>query len=678
MDPQANSPDPVSAAMMAAAGKYAAPEDMAQSTVDPVAAAMLAASRGQGTAVSKATANPGSFSAVQALASMGGGLLGSVVGGYRGLYDLATGKGVEQAAEDVRSSQERFTPSTNQATADVMTSPKNPLNWIPMGAKKAGEFTEDVTGSPVAATAVETGLNALPMVVGGAATRLAGRAAPEMAAADVGATVDKALTGTGLKSADLSPPLLAKLQQDAGTGALNPDYIKAQAEADSVGTNLTKGQLTRDPAQFSLERNQAKVAGGEPYANQFTQQDRALSTYLNENLGAGTAPTQAEAGQAAITKLAQIDQQLDQAKNAAYDAVKDSQGRSATLDPEHFYLNAETKLAGDNSARFLPSNIASVYGDITDGKLPFTVDTMTSFDKILSRAQRSTEDGNATHAIGLVRSALNETPVSSEMGQQAIQAYQTAKGLARQQFSLADPASQSYVPGYSAMLKGMGNASHSEFLAALENGTSNANPAGWFKQNIVNATPASTTKLMNLLNKSDAADTVDTIQKGTIGAIRDQVMKGNPQAGTASVSGDALSKMLASKGATLGTVLPADQMASLGRLSRTAERIQRPPPGNAVNTSNTAPALINMAKEAAGGATKAVVGSIPVVGRPLVALNEFMGTRGAAKAAARQAQGAVNPSLATPTAPPSALADLAAKGAKGTSLATVLAARRQE
>ena len=137
MDPQANSPDPVSAAMMAAAGKYAAPEDMAQSTVDPVAAAMLAASRGQGTAVSKATANPGSFSGVQVLASMGGGLLGSVVGGYRGPYGLATGKG-ENRPQRMCGFLRRLTPSTNKATADVMTSPKNPLNWIPMGAKKAG------------------------------------------------------------------------------------------------------------------------------------------------------------------------------------------------------------------------------------------------------------------------------------------------------------------------------------------------------------------------------------------------------------------------------------------------------------------------------------------------------------------------------------------------------------
>lgn len=605
--------DEVDQAMAKAAGA-------SSPTEDEVDSAMARAATGQG--VAAPASDKGGFSIKQAVAAMGGGALGSIVGGYRGIWDLASGQGTDKAAEDVRTSQEKFTPSTNRATSEALASGKNPLNWIPnaahviaSGLQEEGltdpENPQAGTGTvtPGMAAAIETGINALPMVVGAAVSNLKG-----------------------------AVPTQATEESTAARAA--------QAEAAQVGTTLSKGQATGDATQYAHEINQAKVAGGEPYADLFKRQNADLLNHIDNTLGAKTAMSPADAGQSALTRLAKIDQQLDQAKNAAYNVVRDSQGRSATLDAEHFYLNAEDALERNNAAQWVPARIQSLYDDVTEGRLPFTVDTMTNLDKVLSREVRTNANGNEAFATGLLRKALSDTPVSSAEGAQAVQAYQYARGLARQQFELADPTSQSYVPGYAAMLKGMGNADHGTFISALENGTANVDPAGWFNTNVMKATPAAANKLSAFLKANGAPDEVGNLGQGALSAIRDQVVKGSDV--RASVSADALNKVM-DRRPTLQNVMPVETLDSLQKLANTATRIEKQPFRSGVNTSNTAPALQNLKEAAGAGIRMAIERNIPG-GRLLTGAKDFVAGAMGRNALRQKALADVNPDF-TPEAP---------------------------
>lgn len=510
---------------------------------------------------------------------------------------------------------------------------------------------------------------------------------PSASSADVAAqgSIDQVLTEAGIKPTDLPPEMVQGAREQIvhaikTDGTVDPISLRAQAEAASlpIPIKLLRGQASGDAEQYAAEQEAAKIAGKgpNPALQQMTENNQKLIDNVGA-LGADGAPTAAEAGSAGLTALVKLDQKLDAAKNAAYAAVKDSQGRSAKLDPESFYMNAETALERDNAAAFLPANIRTIYEDITEGRMPFTVDTMTSLDKILSRAQRTTQDGNAAHAIGLVRGALSDTPVQGEMGEQAIAAYTKARALARAQFALSDPKSQTFVPGFATMLKGMGNASHEEFLSALQGGTANVDPEKWFTQSLMRDTPGAVKKLMGLMKQDPNASQV--IQHGTMGAIRDQVVKGNDAAGRSIFSNNAMGKVM-DRAASLSEILPADTVSALGRLYNTSSRISGVPYKSAVNWSNTAAASINLqtAKEAAGVAGSVAAHAVPG-GPQVMAAGSVVGNLAKARAARKAAQAATEPLYAVGGKNPSGTkrAAVAAAAAAGVPLSSLLSGRKR-
>jgi hypothetical protein len=299
--------------------------------------------------------------------------------------------------------------------------------------------------------------------------------------------------------------------------------------------------------------------------------------------------------------------------------VKDSTGRSAALDADHFYVTA-TDALHENMSSINNPTVQQHLDDIAEGKLPLNVDTMVKLDKAWGRIQHSTADGNEAYGIGLLRRTLNDTPVTGEAGQDAVKAYQFARGLARQQFELADPNSQNFIPGYASMLKGMGNASHDEFISALEGGTSNVDPAKWFDSQVMKSTPAAAKKLMGFVGQAQD-DTAQTIGSAALGSVKDQVLKGNDAVGRSVFSNDAMRRVM-DREDTLRQILPGQTVDTLSRLYNTSSRISGVPYKAPVNWSNTSAATANREtmKEAAS-----------TVGRGLASLNPVSSAAMAAK-----------------------------------------------
>ena len=111
----------------------------------------------------------------------------SILGGWKGLAELARGGSIQDASNAVHETalEGTYRPQEGTLGGDVLSGwehPANPLNWPGMAANKAGEFTTDVAtragASPEVAagggTAVNTGMNALPAIFlkkGGGAVR---------------------------------------------------------------------------------------------------------------------------------------------------------------------------------------------------------------------------------------------------------------------------------------------------------------------------------------------------------------------------------------------------------------------------------------------------------------------------------------------------------------------------
>lgn len=94
----------------------------------------------------------------------------NIIGGLHGLATLVTGGGMEKAANNVNADIQNRTyqPTTEggKNVTEALESPYNPMNWVPIGGRKAGELTLKTLNSPAAAAGVETGINAIPLVFG--------------------------------------------------------------------------------------------------------------------------------------------------------------------------------------------------------------------------------------------------------------------------------------------------------------------------------------------------------------------------------------------------------------------------------------------------------------------------------------------------------------------------------
>lgn len=160
---------------------------------------------------------PDNTTTPEVIAHVSTGIGSTIAGGWHGLAKLATGGSLEDAANAVTDDQERFTyqPKGEEAqrvTKDI-AGPKNPLNWIPMGAKNAAEAAVDVGAPPGLVAPIE----ALANIAGPAAAMKGLR-----------------LVGRG-STAEALPPL--KIEPGAAIDErVAPSVLRPQASLDEITT----------------------------------------------------------------------------------------------------------------------------------------------------------------------------------------------------------------------------------------------------------------------------------------------------------------------------------------------------------------------------------------------------------------------------------------------------------
>lgn len=403
-----------------------------------------------------------------AVREIGTGLAAQAYGGIRGLAridpkSLLSGQGPGNEAQNAVEETEQsltYHPETEMA-------PWSPLALPGALIHGASEGTYRLTDSPLAATAVDVGGNAALMLSGGragAARRgeIPLRAAPDAPLSDlpplratpsVEDVVAQAASKQSMGAAaavpsrlkDASPELQEAIRNEARSGGVDLEALDRHLEADSlpIRMRLTRGQATQDPALISDEMN--RRGKDQEFSARFNEQNQQLIDNLDE-IRRETAPNVVgndplQNGQQLVDSYKTADRAARDEVGAAYQAARDANGGDLPMDAKAFIANLDK--AKNSKARFLPSEISAEIAQWREGA-PMSFEQFEDFRTTLANAVRKADragDGNAVHAIGVVRDALESMePLGAAKDVKPL--FDKARALAKARFDRikADPA----------------------------------------------------------------------------------------------------------------------------------------------------------------------------------------------------------------------------------------------
>jgi len=238
-----------------------------------------------------------------------------------------------------------------------------------------------------------------------------------MQSAGAAATTDQAAVNAIL--AKVSPELQNEIRSTP-INQLNMPALERHVEADTlpVPVRLTRGQATQDINLLSDEMN---MRGKNPdLANRFNEQNGKLIENMNA-IRDKAAPdvygtNHIENAETVINAYKALDDTRTADISAKYKALKDAAGGDFPIDGKQFAVNAEKMLGKDLKTDFLPPAIAKQLERYKNGET-MTFENFEAMRTNLAAEMRKAErsgDGNAKTASSIVRTALEELPLSGE------------------------------------------------------------------------------------------------------------------------------------------------------------------------------------------------------------------------------------------------------------------------
>lgn len=253
----------------------------------------------------------------------------------------------------------------------------------------------------------------------------------------------------GIDNKSVTPQMALFIQREAEKALkagreLDVAALARSADFELLGMKPLLGQITRDPTQFAQERNLR--GAGTAIQERLTEQNKALQNVFGKSANEAVEPYQA--GNKFIDTLRQQDEAASGQIDALYKAAREKNGRYADIDHVTFIKNANDKLDQEMLGRFLPEQARGLLNDIAQGKVPLNVNNLVQVDSVLSAAQRSADNAGAK-AIGVIRNALHDAPISSAAGAEAKAAFDVARNEARKRFAYieSNPALKAILDG---------------------------------------------------------------------------------------------------------------------------------------------------------------------------------------------------------------------------------------
>ena len=235
--------------------------------------------------------------------------------------------------------------------------------------------------------------------------------------AGAAATTDQAAVNALLAKA--SPELQNELKATP-VAQINMPALERHVEADTlpVPVRLTRGQATQDVNLLSDEMN---MRGKNPeLANRFNEQNGKLIENMNA-IRDKAAPdvygtNHLENADSVIGAYKALDDARVADISAKYKALRDAAGGDFPIDGKKFAENAEKMLGKELKTDFLPPALAKQLERYKNGET-MTFEQFESMRTNLASEMRKAErsgDGNAKAAASIVRTALEDLPLSGE------------------------------------------------------------------------------------------------------------------------------------------------------------------------------------------------------------------------------------------------------------------------
>lgn len=449
-----------------------------------------------------------------------------------------------------------------------------------IGSGGAGGYTRETGGDPTSQmiAAIAGGL-ALPSVVAGgqAAARGANNFVQSFRPqpANIKIQITNAIEQAGYKPSNVPKSVMNALEADAATamrkGDLSQDALRRLIDYRLVGATPARGNLTLNPVDITRQQNLSKIG-----ANSSSQKLQGLAMRQNENtgtlirnlneLGANTTDDAFSAGQLVIGGLEKTAGARQGEINAAYTNARNQTGLDAQIDPSAFTQRAGDLLKANLLEGSLPPDVRRILNDAATGKMPLTVSTSEQIKTAIGNLQRSSADGSVRKALGYVRQALDEAPLMQGQGDDAIQAFNAARGLNRNWRTMVE---------------------QTPALKAIEDGVQ---PDRFVQDYIIRGAGKSNVMDVARLKNAvkDSPEALQAIRGQILAHLKSKATSGKPdEAMTFSQSGynNAFMGIGERKLRMFFTKPEIDKMKAVGRVAM-YEQIQ--PSGSAVNNSNTA------------------------------------------------------------------------------------------
>lgn len=438
--------------------------------------------------------------------------------------------------------------------------------------KKAGQVvTGAVTGgvlTPALGAAAEVAMRKLGL-----------GASPNIRASthDVDSAVVDALKETGQSMQDIPPDQLQALRTQVSTALSGGKTINAAAalrkgDFDALNMDGTLGQITREPMQFAREQNLRGVEGvGEPLSARFADQGNQLQSILP----AGGGKPAYQAGTQISESLAALDDKLRKHVSGLYGEARASAGKDLDVPLQGLAQDYADILHryGDK----VPSGVKNVLGDYGLGGATQTkVFNFEEADKVLKAINANRSIDPATNA------ALSEL-----------------RGALRKTVEGVDTAGGPFAPAVRGAAERFKMQDAIPALKAASNGS--VAPDDFVRRFVVGGKTDEVRGLAQVLKASDPASfqearaqVADELRRAAFGEV-------NGATGDAPFSPTRYMATIRRLGPDkLSAFFSPQEVADIMRVGRVGAYIKSAPNASAVNTSNTAGALLNLASKVPG------------------------------------------------------------------------------
>lgn len=504
------------------------------------------------------------------------------------------------------------------------------------GAGLAGGASREAGGSPLMqGGAALVGGVAGGMVPGaaGSVINVARRLMPTPSPQQLDVQINAIMERAGVDYSQIPERARQSLRQDLAqamrTGQeLDPAAVSRLADFRLTGLTPTRGAITQDPVQITREMNLAKTG-----ANSADDELQGLARVQNQNNArliqnmndAGARDGDPfRAGQVGIGSILAEDAARQRGVNALYEAARQMPGGTIPLERKSLVDNIYGALAKENKMAFLPESVDNYLRQFSAGvvnvggkqhPVPFDANALDNLLTTIATAQRGSNDGNVKAALGIVRRAIDSSPIQPVKN--TFGGNQIVTGHGAQFLRDQDAQAGQFMDALNkARSAARDRFNFQESARPIEAAIGGAQPDNFFQRFVVDGTLDDARALSQLAPREVMRNAILAhVKEKAVGGAADDVGK---------VSQSAFNKALNAIGdRKLSLFFTPEELASLRANARVASYVQVQPVGSAVNNSNSGALLLGKGLDALVGLSNAA----PVIG-PLVAQPITNGIRG--------------------------------------------------